>query len=230
MKKLGIVFLDFLVISMLVYIFLFVFAESHYLDRISENRRTAARVVTWGYCIATALYIFIAHRQSLVLTALAGILAYLSLGVAISQGFTPFIFFMIVGILTINLIGHFITRYKVSNKFLAADFEDKKTLFSDTNPIPLAVDLSFENLKELRDQSFNIGSGKGTFKILQSFEHEDELIFIADSFWERVLILFDINNNSIKIQSFTGSVDYQIKKGFRTGIERKIRIFDKEGY
>ncbi len=223
MKKLGIIFLDFLVISLLVYLFLFVFGESHYLDRISENRKTAIRVVTWGYCIATALYIFIAHRQSLILTSLAVISAYLSLGVAMTKEFSHFIFHMTVTIVIINLVDFLINWYRVLDQFLASSFEEKKTLFQATQAIPLEVALTHERLKQVVGQEFHIGKGKGKFKVIRSFEDTDEVVLLATSFWLRILLLFDMKSNTMKIHSLNGIVDYQIKKGLQVGIEHRIR-------
>ena len=226
MKKLGILILDLLAVSTLVYIFLFLFDESHNLDRISENRRIAARVITWSYCISIALYFFLLHSRSFAIGILAGILAFYSLGVAIMRGLVPFIVYMIVMIIVINLLEHLINRFKKWNRFLMASFEVKKAPFESINPTILEVELSHEKLENLVGQSFAMGQGKGEFKILNTFKQEDDHLLVAGSWWEKVLLLFDVQTNSVRFCSLTGIVDYHIQKSLQMGIERRIRILD----
>ncbi|MEZ5045114.1 MAG: hypothetical protein R2828_34790 [Saprospiraceae bacterium] len=224
MKKLLIIFLDVLALTLIVYIFLVFFSESHNLNIISKNRRLAASIIPWGYCISIAIYTFFAHQRSFLLAGVGGVLAFFSLGVAITKGLPLFIVFMVFVIVIINMAEHFIHRYKVLQQFSNSDFAAKKALFQGTAPIPLEVDINPDKLNRLTQKSLNLGNGQSAFEITESFVEGNDIILVAASFWEKVLLLFDVNEKAMKIHSLNGTVDYQIKKGLKTAIEQSIRM------
>lgn len=224
MKKSAVVLLDFLAVSGFVFLFLFVLVDRDLWRFLTEKGSTILSLTGWGYTIAVATYFYFWHEKHPWLAVVSALLANWSLVIALEYGFKPFVIFMLLVIPLLNLFQVFLNYQRRLKTYLTADFETKKQIFDQASPIPFEARFSSDVLGRLKGQIVHVSRGKGRFSFQQFFEKEQEILFVLDSPFQRILLLWNHGQNHLRIQALEGTVAYQVKKELTTALERRFPI------
>lgn len=224
MKKSALVLLDYVAVSGFVFLFLFVLVERELWSFLTQKGSTIMSLTGWGYTLAVATYFYFLHEKHPWLAVVSALLANWSLAIALEYGFKAFVVFMFLVIPLLNVFQAFLNYQRRLKTYLAADFQTKKQVFEQASPIPIEARFSSAVLDRLRGQIVYVSRGKGRFSFRHFFESEQEILFVLDSPFQRILLLWNHGQNHLMIQALEGTVAYQVKKELTTALERRFPI------